>query len=559
MSARHNGERVAPPQSDDAVALAINELGFLRSLSKGVPAYYQGLLNASEEPLRVAALVALLDLKAIWSAQAELVLANAHRGAVKRRAFPFFLSVYAYNFAERAAAIESEDVDALMTERMRSELSLDYERMAELDIELYMAHGAPEYLWSAESNAERAGGWRASVPHFVRSLLARPMDSNGPFHLLIALQSANQSQLVNDVCAAFETAGVFKSESRIFRATLAAEAGDHKSALKLLDQVPLSSPNAVLNAFNLEVRAKSLDALASFHDSYAAYQRMNRTNRDASVDPKAYYRALDRHVAYTFEGEQTDARIASHLMMVGFPRSGTTLLENALAAHPKIETFEETPAQSRMSRWLERFTPNARVVSSDLASEARDQYFDELARQSKKSADVIKIDKMPLASGDAGYLRKILPSMKYIFSIRHPNDVVLSCFRQNFVHNPAMENFRTIADAVALYDRTMAEWFSVHSLNDDPSVCYVRYEDLVQDFRPTLERVLDFIGVGWDDAVLNFVEAADKRFAKTPSYKKVRSGLSIGVQSSRENYKFLFETKETAVLKKWVKHFGYDE
>lgn len=558
MSAQDNAERVVAPQSSDAVAHAINELGFLRSLSGGVQAYYQGLLNASEEPLRVAALVALLDLKAIWSAQAELVVANAHRGAVKRRAFAFFLSVHAYDFAERAAVTKSEDVDALMTERMMSELSLDYKRIAELDVELYMAHGAPDYLWSAESNADRAGGWRASVPHFVRSLLARPMDPNGPFHLLMALQSANQSQLVNDVCAAFDAAGVFKSEVQIFRATLAAEANDHRAALKLLDRVPLNSPNAVLNAFNLEVRAQSLDALGSFRDSYAAYQRMNRTNRDGSVDPKAYYRALDRHVTYTFEGDQADERIDNHFMLVGFPRSGTTLLENALAAHPRIETFEETAAQSRMSRWLERFAPNTHMVTSKLAAEARDQYFDELARQSKKSTGVIQIDKMPLASADAGYLRKIMPSARYIFSIRHPNDVVLSCFRQNFVHNPAMENFRTIADAAALYDRTMSEWFSVHSLEDDPSVCYVRYEDLVQSFRPTLERVLDFIGVGWDDAVLDFVAAADKRFAKTPSYKKVRSGLSIGVQSSRENYKFLFETKETAVLKKWVKHFGYE-
>jgi LPS sulfotransferase NodH len=244
--------------------------------------------------------------------------------------------------------------------------------------------------------------------------------------------------------------------------------------------------------------------------------------------------------------------------MVGFPRSGTTLLENALGAHPKIETFEETVAQPRMARWLERFAPSTHLVSPKLAAEARDHYFDELARQRKKSGDVIQIDKMPLASSDAEYLRRIMPAARFIFSIRHPYDVVLSCFRQNFVHNPAMENFRTIADAAALYDRTMTDWFKVHSLEDDPEVVYVRYEDLVQNFRPTLERVLDFIGVGWDDAVLDFVAAADKRFAKTPSYKKVRSGLSIGVQSSRENYKFLFDTKETAVLKKWVKHFGYD-
>jgi hypothetical protein len=194
-----------------------------------------------------------------------------------------------------------------------------------------------------------------------------------------------------------------------------------------------------------------------------------------------------------------------------------------------------------------------------LAAAARDKYLDELERQHKKSGKVFRIDKMPLSSADAAFLQRALASMRYIFSIRHPYDVVMSCFRQSFTPNAAMENFRTVADTAAMYDYTMTQWFSVHSLDDDTDVCYVRYEDLVENFRPTLERALDFIGVGWDDAVLDFVAAADKRFAKTPSYKKVRSGLSIGVQSSRENYKFLFETKETAVLKKWVKHFGYDE
>ena len=74
-----------------------------------------------------------------------------------------------------------------------------------------------------------------------------------------------------------------------------------------------------------------------------------------------------------------------------------------------------------------------------------------------------------------------------------------------------------------------------------------------------MERVLGFIGAEWNDSILDFSRSADRRFAKTPSYRKVRSGISIGVQSSRHNYGFVFETKETQVLKKWVEHFGYDD
>ena len=61
----------------------------------------------------------------------------------------------------------------------------------------------------------------------------------------------------------------------------------------------------------------------------------------------------------------------------------------------------------------------------------------------------------------------------------------------------------------------------------------------------------------WDDAVRDFSKSADNRAAKTPSYQKVRQGLSIGVQSSWRNYGFLFQSEATRPLKKWAEFFGY--
>ncbi|HTJ56017.1 MAG TPA: sulfotransferase [Devosiaceae bacterium] len=545
--------KVTVPDQD---ARLLQQLGLLALLRRGLPVFYQGLMRESDEVLRIGAMAALLELRAIWSDQAEIVAASAHRGAVKRRAFPFFKSVFEYELAERVAATPTEDFDALLTARMRAELALDYKRMLELDLELFLSQGTPEYLWSAERAAERFGGWRAAVPVFAASLLVRPMDPNGPFQLLAMLRNANQATLVERICASFEASEVYKAEAGVFRAALLVDSGQHKEALKRLDRVPPNALNERLNTLNYQLRGEALNALGSFRDSYGAYQRMNAIEK-ATFDPRAFYKGIQQRSQYKIEATADDPRSASHLMMLGFPRSGTTLLENALAVHPRIETFEETEAFSRMARWIERFVPSTGQVPTTLLQTARDKYFDELDRQAQKSADSMRIDKMPLSSADAVFLNNVLPSVRYVFSIRHPHDVVLSCFRQSFGPNSAMENLRTIAGAAALYDFSMTQWFSVHSLEDDPSVVYVRYEDLVESFRPTLERTLEFIGVGWDDAVLGFVEAADRRFARTPSYKKVRSGLSIGVQSSRENYKFLFDTKETAMLKKWVKHFGY--
>jgi hypothetical protein len=93
---------------------------------------------------------------------------------------------------------------------------------------------------------------------------------------------------------------------------------------------------------------------------------------------------------------------------------------------------------------------------------------------------------------------------------------------------------------------------------DDPRVHYVRYDALVTDIEPTIRAALAFLGAGWDPGVLDFASAAQTRAARTPSYQKVRQGLSIGVQSSWRNYDFLFTGADAKPLRKWAEFFGYE-
>ena len=86
----------------------------------------------------------------------------------------------------------------------------------------------------------------------------------------------------------------------------------------------------------------------------------------------------------------------------------------------------------------------------------------------------------------------------------------------------------------------------------------MRYDALVQDFEAEMRRILAFLGVAWRDEVADFAATAEKRKVKTPSRKKVLQGLAIGVQSSWQDYRFLFETPAAAVLHPWVERFGYE-
>ena len=153
-------------------------------------------------------------------------------------------------------------------------------------------------------------------------------------------------------------------------------------------------------------------------------------------------------------------------------------------------------------------------------------------------------------------MSRAFPDTRYIFSIRHPFDVVLSAFKQHFSSNIAMDQFRTFEGAVKLYDFTMSQWFSTYSL-EDKRVLYVRYDTLVTEFEPTLRKVLTFLGAEWNNAVLDFADVADGRSARTPSYQKVRQGLSIGIQSQWRNYGFLFQSPQAEPLHRWASFFGY--
>jgi hypothetical protein len=296
--------------------------------------------------------------------------------------------------------------------------------------------------------------------------------------------------------------------------------------------------------------------MGDYRKAYAAYREMNAFDHGKQIALSEFGTMTLESAALRVPPLPPDTH-SNYFVMTGFPRSGTTLLENAFAAHPAIETFEEIPSRSRMQYFLDRVlrsSPPSDLVPTYL--EARDRYYEEIDRHRRKAAASVFIDKMPMRSADAVFLVKVFPETRYVFSIRHPFDVVLSCFKQDFTPNVAMEHFRTFENAVKLYDFTMTQWFSVYSL-DDPRVHYVRYDTLVTEFEPTVRGALDFLNVPWDDAVLGFAKAAESRSTRTPSYQKVRQGLTIGVQTQWRNYGFLFQSPEAKPLFKWAEFFGY--
>jgi tetratricopeptide (TPR) repeat protein len=248
----------------------------------------------------------------------------------------------------------------------------------------------------------------------------------------------------------------------------------------------------------------------------------------------------------------------AHVFFLGFPRSGTTLFEQILASHPDVVALDERQVLADATRDL--YTSDAKLdrlkgLDAHAAATYRDAYWRDVARYCPPVAGKVFVDKHPLNTNSLGLIAKLFPEAKVVFAERDPRDVVLSCFRRRFRMNPAMYELCTLAGAAVFYDAVMRLGSEFRAKLALP-FHEMRYERLVENLRRETEAVGRFIGLAWDDAMLDFPETARSRRVRTPSARQVVRGLySQGVGQWR-SYRAELEPV-LPLLAPWVEAFGY--
>lgn len=534
----------------------IAQLLLLKNLGAGLERYYSTLIVDTDETLAVGAACALLDAKLVPVALLPRLTELSAFKAVKTRAFYLLLKHHEYDvaraIADKPLRQPAEDLDQLAID---ATFSLDNGALQRIEMERYLQTGDLDNLSKACDAANDDGGWKKSLDLSVKLLLINPQEGRWAMQLCRLLADANQFDLLEQFCGILEVSNAFSVVSTVGRTLISRNKGTSDEARKTLDLLKGKVLPPAVERFLAKLRAELLEDAGKYEDAYRSYQRMNRLAQPEKFDRNVYMNRTKREAGLSIPVLPRDER-TNDFIMLGFPRSGTTLLENALACHPTIETFEEIPSMASATRFIDKYADTANTLTLEIALKTRERYYREIDRRKRKTGATIFIDKLPILSGQAAFLEKLFPEKRYIFSIRHPFDVVLSCFKQNFTANTAMNNFTTFEDSCRAYDFVMTQWFKSFSLDSD-RVCYVRYDDLVSDMRGQVARVLDFVGTDWNESVMEFAQRADDRAVKTPSYAKVRQGLSLGRQSAWENYKFLFRKPEARQLDAWVKFFGY--
>ena len=359
------------------------------------------------------------------------------------------------------------------------------------------------------------------------------------------------------------------------RARIALGRGAPAAALPDLDRLLAASglgPEQQANAHLL--RGEALDALgrptAAFEAAVAGKSVQRRlyaeraASREAEADKlrrlEAWFEAADPAEWRTAAAPSANARCTAHAFLVGFPRSGTTLLEQVLAGHPAVESLEEAPTLA--DAYAEFLADDAGLrrlarLGDDEAEHWRTRYWTAVRAAGARPDGKLFLDKAPAGTLYLPLVAKLFPNAKVMLALRDPRDVVLSCLRNQFQMNAMTYAFTDLAAAADCYDACMGmaqAYRRVLPLD----LIEVRHEALVEAFDAEQARIADFLGLEPDAAMADVAATAARRGVRTPSAPQLRAGLNRGGLGRWRVY-----TDQMAPvlpqLAPWIERFGYPE
>lgn len=251
--------------------------------------------------------------------------------------------------------------------------------------------------------------------------------------------------------------------------------------------------------------------------------------------------------------------------LCGHPRSGTTLLEHILDAHPAFVATDETPilygeAYATLARGFPEGTPMVEILESatlGTLQQARAEYFRFVeAFCGQAIGDRLLIDKNPAMDVRIPIVARIFPEAAYLVAIRDPRDVCLSCFMLPLTEGEMAALYLSLEETAAFYTSVMGFSRTIRSRLPSPQM-EIRYEDVVADLEGAARRVLSFLGVDWNPGVLRFNEHARTKLLRCAIDDAVAKPISRNsVGRWRRYQKYLEPYLER--LEPFVKTFGYD-
>lgn len=435
---------------------------------------------------------------------------------------------------KRAVQLTPEDADAhynlglALAEQKEYNAAISYYRCA---LALKPDYGL---VWNNLGSAlELMGDKPAAEKAYVKAVAINPKHSEAQNNL--GAIYSEQGKL-DQACACFNAAIAARpsfAEAHFNLSTLKTytTSDPHFIMLETLSEVAESLPIEMRMRLNFAL-GKAREDVGDYDRSFAAYAQGNRLHFSLHPVDETQADIYRGKIISTFTEQffkqhapSTTPSNKVPVFIVGMPRSGTTLIEQILSSHPavfgagELMDLNEVITQAPQSASGHHFTEWCLNVSPDELAMLGRQYEQRVWKLAPDKA--IITDKMPGNFSLIGMIHQMLPHAKIIHAMRDPMDSCFSCYSRLF--NDSMDfayDLGTLGRYYVRYRQMMQHW---HAVLPAGTILDVHYEEVVADMPQQTRRMLDYIGLPWDEACLSFHR--NQRLVKTASVAQVRKPI----------------------------------
>ena len=320
---------------------------------------------------------------------------------------------------------------------------------------------------------------------------------------------------------------------------------DDRGTVQLLEKIrggdnsdPMSEPLRIIASFTL---ADIYRREKQHGQAFRLAQEANNLSARSKVFDIGYYKSKSEQIRATAEEslsriESTGTGGSNLVFIIGMPRSGTTLMEQMISAHPEVLGCGELAGMEIIESEFERSGINPYAVnglhapSEQQLFSARAAYLAALPPGYEKFQRIT--DKAPGNYQRAGLIHCLFPAAKFLYCTRHPLDIILSCYFQNFQWgNYYTFSLDDLAQVYVIHVRIMREWFRLIS----GRIHVVNYPDLVSNPKSRIKKIAHFLDIDFEKAMIE--PHKNKRIVKTASAWQVRKPIYKTARNNWKNYR----------------------
>ncbi len=418
----------------------------------------------------------------------------------------------------------------------------------------------------------RANEIESSIKYFKKSIFFDQLLTDSYINLIDWLERINEISEANFYLNKFcDVEKKIEYKIKFFEALLLSREKKYKASEKILNKYALEKyfeKNKYYYIKLLNLKSKNNEKLKNFSIAYKSIVKRNLFLSSLEENQKIDKGDIDQTIrnykeVYSKKDETFDInelKIGKKIdltFLIGFPRSGTTLLDTILRTHSKTLVLEEKLyLENTRNHYFTSRDNNLNAIKNISTEEIinlRKYYFDQINIDYKNILNVI--DKLPLTITELGFVKKIFPDAKIVLALRHPCDVVISCFFSSFKINRAMINFLSIKNTVDFYNKVL-DLFEFYENELNLEIIKIKYEDIVLNFENETKKLFKFLNLDYEKGINKFYETAQNRkMISTPSYSQVTNPIYSSSIGRWKNYESLIKIEKP--LRKWIQRLNY--